>query len=255
MSRIKGTEVLAEELYGCHITTLHIQSRQAATSLNKPVGSYITIDFGESLNVYTKKMDIGECLAAVLQRIMKPYYHKKLCICGIGNRGLPIGALGPEVTYNLPTKLFARKNLDGNFCEVFTFETGTEWSTNIRIAKAIGADCILLVDSLITKNPSQLFHTIQVSMSDKTDFSLSGRVGDWSVLGIPVIALGMPVAISSPIFSSERDIDSELITGNEMQAVIASAGQIIAYAILRICWPLQSQTECVVLSGLNRNFR
>ena len=49
MSRIKGTEVLAEELYGCHITTLHIQSRQAATSLNKPVGSYtLTYSPGET---------------------------------------------------------------------------------------------------------------------------------------------------------------------------------------------------------------
>ena len=68
---IEGAEVFEEELHGCNVTTVRIQSEQAAEKLGKPVGSYITIETGESLNEHTNVVDIGECLTEVLGRVMQ----------------------------------------------------------------------------------------------------------------------------------------------------------------------------------------
>ena len=260
MPYIEGVETSEEEVHGYHVTTVHIQSEDAAETLQKPIGSYITIETGESLNEHTRIEDIGECLAEVLGRVMKPHYHGKLCVCGIGSDDLSADALGPETVHNLPLKVLSEIKPEGNFREVCSIVPGVAGTNNINtevivdgVVKAIGADCVLLVDSLTTKDPSRLFQTIQISTAGGLSPHLSGRDADWSALGIPVISLGVPVTIPLAAFSSHQDPDHKLFTSTEVQNVIAGAGRIIAYAILRMCWPLMPKAECFVFSGLNRN--
>lgn len=260
MQYIEGTEIIKEELYGCNVTTVHVQSEQAAEKLKKAVGAYITIEAGESLNEYTKIEDVGECLAEVLGRVMQPYYHGKLCICGIGNKDHSADALGPETVYNLPLKAISDVGTEENFREVCSLVPGTAFTNNIDtevivkgVVDAIGADCVLLVDSLTTMEPSRLFQTIQISTAGGLRPHLSGRKADWTALGAPVISLGVPVTIPLAALSSQQEPNNKLLTSAEVQSVIAGAGRIIAYAILRMCWPSKSKAECFVLSGLNRN--
>lgn len=257
---IEGVKVFEEELHGCNVTTVRIQSEQAAEKLGKPVGSYITIETGESLNEHTNIVDIGECLTEVLGRVMQSYYHGKLCVCGIGNDDLSADALGPETVHNLPLKVLSGIGTEGNFREVCSIVPGVAGTNNINtevivggVVKAIGADCVLLVDSLTTKDPSWLFQTIQISTAGGLSPHLSGRDADWSALGVPVISLGVPMTIPLAAFSSHQDPDHKLFTSTEVQSVVVGAGRIIAYAILRMCWPVMSKAECFVFSGLNRN--
>ena len=77
MPHIKSIETLEEELHSCHVTTIHIQSEQAAETLQKPIGSYITIEAGNPLSIHDHIMSVGECLAEVLDRVLRPYYHGK----------------------------------------------------------------------------------------------------------------------------------------------------------------------------------
>ena len=82
-----------------------------------------------------------------------------------------------------------------------TAEPGTAGTNNINtevlmnsVAKAVGVDCLLLVDSLTAKEPERMFQTIQLSTSGEVSPLLSGRKADWFTLGIPVISLGVPMA-------------------------------------------------------------
>ena len=258
MPDIKGISASEEELHSCRVTTVHVQSEQAAEVLQKPVGSYITIEAGEPLSKHDHIMSVGECLAEVLNRVLRPHYRGKLCVCGVGNRNLIADALGPEVTRNLPLKVLSEYGLEGNFREIVSLEPGTVGTNNINtevlvdgVAKAVGADCLLLVDSLATKEPARLFQTIQLSTNGGLSPHLSGRKVDWSTLGIPVISLGVPMAIPTSVFLSDQDLGNGLFTSTEVQSEIAAAGRIIAYSLLRACFPLLSTQECFIMSGLN----
>jgi len=256
----EGTEVITETLHGCQVTTVSVRTEKAARQLNRAVGSYITIETGEMLNEHMEIDNVGECLATVLDRVLRPHYHGKLCVCGIGKRDFPVDALGPEVTQNLPLHLLSKIGAEGNFRDVCSIEPGTKFTNNIDtevivngVVKGIGADCVLLVDSMITRDPSRLFQTIQLSTAGGTSPYLSDRKADWSELSIPVISLGVPVSIPLSALCKNHVMDDELFTSTMIQSVIAAAGRIIAYAILRVCWPSQSKGQCFVLAGLNKN--
>ena len=138
----------------------------------------------------------------MLDRVLKPYYHRKLCICGIGNKYNPADALGPEVVRNLPLWTLSKIGIGGVFREVCSIAPGTLMTNNTYtevivqgVAKEVGVDCLLLVDSMVSDDPSRLFRTIQLSTNGGLSSLLSERKADWDALGIPVISLGVPVSI------------------------------------------------------------
>lgn len=163
LPHIEGIDTSEEELHSCHVSTVHVQSEQAAETLQKPIGSYITIETGKPLSRHDHIMSVGECLAEVLDRVLRPHYHGKLCVCGIGNRDRSADALGPEVTRNLPLKVLSEIGLEGNFQEIVSLEPGTVGTNNINtevlvngVAKAVEVDCLLLIDSLTAKEPARM---------------------------------------------------------------------------------------------------
>lgn len=121
------------------------------------------------------------------------------------------------------------------------------------VAKAVEVDCLLLIDSLTAKEPARMFQTIQLSTNGGLSPHLTGRKADWSALGIPVISLGVPMAIPASVLLPDQDLDSTLFTSTGVQSEIAAAGRIIAYSILRVCFPSYSMAECFIWSGLNND--
>lgn len=260
MEYIEGIETSEEELYGFPVSTAYVRTEQAAKELKRAVGSYIIIETKEKLTEHTRIEEVGECLAEVLGRVLKPYYHRKLCICGIGNKYDPADALGPEVVRNLPLWTLSKIGIGGVFQEVCSIAPGILMTNNTYtevivqgVAKEVGVDCLLLVDSMVSDDPSRLFRTIQLSTNGGISSLLSGRKSDWSALGIPVISLGVPVSIPLSVLVPGRDWGNELFTCKDVHNVVDAAGRIIAYAILRVCWPSLSKADCFVYSGLNKN--
>lgn len=263
MVDIEGVVFSEEALYGCKVTTVDVLSEQAAKDLGKKVGTYITICVDPPLDKLGEVLPVGECLAEVLDRILRPYYHGKLCICGVGNDQIPADALGPEVARSLPLKQLSELGKAGSFREVCSFVPGTMATNNIAtediaggVTRAIGADCALLVDSCVTQDVSRLFRTIQLSTNGGLSSYMSGRKADWSALNIPVISLVVPTAISlfSLLTGSEaREVQDETLTSTGVKDVVEAAGNIIAYAILRTCWPSLSKAECFIYSKINRD--
>lgn len=260
LNMVEGIESHDEELFGCQVTTVDIQTEQAADLLGRTVGQYITIESPGLLHKGMEITEVGECLAAVLDRVLRPHYQGKLCICGMGNRNVPADSLGPEVTYALPLKAFSKFNVGGNFRDVCSFAPGTDGTNNIDteiimggIVRAADADCVLLVDSSITNNVSRLFRTIQLSASGGVDSYWYGRKRKWSVLGVPVVSLCVPTTIPLSNLCPEKEQGDINLTDMMVQEVIDAASIIISYAILRVCWPSLSKKECFVYAKLNRD--
>lgn len=260
LTDINGIEIFAEELHGFLLTTTHVRTEQAAKQVKRAVGSYITIETGEKLTEHTRIEEVGECLAEVLDQVLKPYHGGTLCVCGIGNKYEPADALGPETVRNLPLYLLSALGGESAFHNVCSIVPGTMMTNNTYtevivqgVAKEVGADCLLLVDSMVSDDPSRLFRTIQLSTNGGISSLLSGRKSDWSALGIPVISLGVPVTIPLSALAPNQELEGEMLTSMYVQNVIDATGRIIAYAILRVCWPSLSKSDCFVYSGLNKN--
>lgn len=244
-----------EELYGCRVLSVDLRSADAAEHLNKAVGTYITIYPGTALGGQAKIETAGECLAAVLEQVLRPYYGGKLCVCGLGNPNTPADSLGPEVTQNLPLMFLSGSQISGNFQDVCAFAPGTFGLTNMHtelvvsgVANAAKADCVLLVDSIATTEVSRLFQTIQISTAGGTTPYLAGRKPDWSIVGVPVISLGVPTTIPISALTSDTTLEGTTLTSIHISDVITAAGTIIVYAILRACWPSLSKSDCFLLA-------
>lgn len=249
-----------EELCGCRVFSVELRSADAAERLNKAVGTYITIYSGAVLDGQAKIETAGECLAAVLERVLRPYYGGKLCVCGLGNPNTPADSLGPEVTRNLPLMFLSGSQINGNFQDVCAFSPGTFGLTNMQtelvvngVAKAAKADCVLLVDSIATTEISRLFQTIQISTAGGTTPYLSGQKTDWSIVGVPVISLGVPTTIPLSALTSDTSLEGTTLTSIYIGDVIAAASTIVVYAILRACWPSLSKSDCFLLTKAHRD--
>lgn len=260
MSKTSGASVQEEELYGCQITTVDIKSKQAAKRLNRAVGRYITIQTPTALNENVEIDEVGECLAVVLAQVLRPYQQGKLCICGMGNHRVQADSLGPEVVSNLPLKFFSASAKQGSFSDVYAIAPGTEMANSVSteiivggLVKTVGADCVLLVDSSMTNDVSRLFQSFQLSTNGGIDSYTSGQKRDWSSLGVPVVSLCVPTAIPLSAICPEKQQVNTMLTGTNIQDVITAASFIVAYAILRVCWPSLSKEECFVYAKCSRD--
>lgn len=258
MTEMDGVVFSEETLYDCKVTTTTVQSEEAAKELGRVVGTYITIEANTTLDKLGDVFPVGECLVEVLNRVLRPYHHGKLCICGIGNRHIPPDSLGPEVIDNLPLNMYSDR--EGNFHGICSFAPGVSMTTNIDTEKIVGgvvkaaeADCVLLIDSSMTQDISRLSRAIQLSTAGGVSSCLSGREVGWETLGIPVISLVVPVAIPLSVFIPKREAQDEILTSMTVKDVITAAGNIIAYAILRVCWSTLSKAECFIFSKINKD--
>lgn len=255
-----GIVVHREVLHGCQVTTIETKTEREMGEVEEPVKKHITIQAGKRLDLLDDIFSVGDCLTELLDRVLHPYYNGKLCVCGVGNGAVPADALGREIISRLPLKVFSESGEKGNFKEACSFHPGIEMLTNTRtellvdgIVKALDIDCMLLIDSCMTEEATKLFHTIQITTGRYTAPHLAGRTADWSALGIPVISVGVPMAIPQSALAPEQAPSREILTSVMAHDVVAAAGSIIAYAIMRICWPNISREDCFVLSKISKD--
>lgn len=72
MPPLNGVTTQKEELRGYRVTTLDVQTEDAAAGFGKAVGSYITIDTSALSDEHEQIERAGECLAEILARVLNP---------------------------------------------------------------------------------------------------------------------------------------------------------------------------------------
>lgn len=179
-----GIEVQEHSIHGIPVTVVEVKTEEGAKSLDRAIGKYITIQTG-LLNSETLDLKVlGECVSEVLTEVLSNCKGSTLCICGLGNRESVADSLGPDVVRNLSLKVFSGMiSLNGLFKSVCSFVPGTSWTNNLDtelmvkgVVKAANANCLLLIDSLITRNPERLCQSIQVSTAGGMTPFFAGRL-------------------------------------------------------------------------------
>lgn len=196
------------------ITTVEIKDEAGSKAMEKPIGTYITIEASELNNSsedYHKP--VSEVIAKNLKKLTGNLSKDEILVVGLGNREVTPDALGPQVVDNL----FITRHLIREFGEEFKdrnnlgsvsaispgvmAQTGMESLEIIKgVIKETKPKLIVVIDALASRSINRLSTTVQIA---DTGISPGSGVGNNRMalnqesLGVKVIAIGVPTVVDA----------------------------------------------------------
>lgn len=216
--KIPGVEVKEYREGLIKISNVKVVSDEGEKVLNKPKGSYITIDIPE-VNGYDKDTmeEISEVLAKVLSPLIKLDNSMTALVVGLGNWNVTPDALGPKVVDGLMITRHLKElipdQIDEGIRPVCAIAPGVLGLTGIEtgeiikaVATKIKPNLIICIDALASRKLDRINRTIQIG---DTGISPGSGVGNKRMeisertLGIPVIAIGVPTVVDAATIAND----------------------------------------------------
>jgi len=214
---------------GARISKVIIKNKAGQRVMQKPAGTYITIETGElTVCEDEQREEIANTVAKYLLEIATQQQRSReteqqqngVLVVGLGNRDITPDALGPWVVGQLP----ATRHLHRAFPELLDEEnpgvplaaiapgvmgqSGMEAVEVIKgVVSEIKPDVVVIIDALAARSTERLNRTVQMTDSG---ISPGAGVGNFrseiskKVLGVPVIAVGVPTVIDAATIVSDR---------------------------------------------------
>lgn len=250
----RGISAETVSVSGLRISRMHIYSPEAARSIGKPAGHYITIEgLPETDNFREVRREI-EAIAGELENLLPK--EGSILVVGIGNTEITPDALGPASA----ASVIATRHIGGEIAKsagldrlrsVAVLSPGVLGQTGIEVGEIITSlasrlrpSAVIAIDALASRSLSHLGRTIQLSDSGITPGSGIGNrrfglTGD--NLGIPVIGIGMPTVVDAvtlakdisgadapPLPSLSRTL---IVTPKEIDILNRRASKLIGMAV------------------------
>ena len=213
---IKGVAIHEEyeESLDLNTTVVRIQTEQGARVMEKPRGTYITM---EAPNLIVPDEDyhreISVALAHHLRELLHLEKEKSILVVGLGNREITPDALGPRVIQNLKitrhiVKEYGKAGMGKERVhQISSLVPGVMAKTGMESQEIISGvvtqthpDLVLVIDALAARSIKRLNRTIQIS---NAGINPGSGVGNYrnaiqeENLGVPVIALGVPTVVDA----------------------------------------------------------
>lgn len=209
---IEGVSVEVEEEKFYSISRVKVLNQSGSKKINKPVGTYITMDV-PSLDKTDEdlKDEISISLAKIIKDLVKDYKKDKILIIGLGNWKISSDSLGPRVVDRvLVTRQYFinfKKEFDDSMANVAAMSPGVMGITGIEtydivkgIVDKIKPDLLIAIDALSSRKLNRISTTIQIT---DTGINPGSGVGndrgalDKDRIGIPVVAIGIPTVVNA----------------------------------------------------------
>jgi spore protease len=227
---VRGVRFLEEPRdNGVIISTVVIETENAAKAMGRPKGTYITIEAPEMIEEDAGyHRDISLELAKMLRSLLPGRPAKEdlqrglevsALVVGLGNREVTPDALGPRVVDNL----FITRHIFNEFGK-YAFldedvsrvsgivpgvmaQTGMECVEILKgVVRETKPDFLITVDALAARSVKRLGRTIQLTDTGITPGSGIGNhrnaINEKSV-GVPVISLGVPTVVDAATIVSD----------------------------------------------------
>ncbi|MCT4543603.1 MAG: GPR endopeptidase [Vallitalea sp.] len=230
---IKGVEVIVDNIndIDLSITKVNILDEYGAKELNKPIGSYITMECElMKQNDPEAHEKIVRELAKQLNELVKVDKDMTVLIVGLGNRDVTPDSLGPRAVSNILVtrhlfKEFGEPEGDGlnkvsAIIPGVMGQTGMETFEIIQgIVNKVKPSVVIAIDALASRRTSRVNSTIQIA---DTGVHPGSGVGNRrqgltkESLGVPVIAIGVPTVVDAATIVN--DTMEELLVEMKKQA-------------------------------------
>ena len=197
------------------VTKVMIDTKNASKAMNKPMGTYVTVEAPRLLEPDENyHREISEKIAEQLRQIIpESSQEQSVLVVGLGNREVTADALGPQVVDNLfitrhVVKEYGKAaygtqkiHLISSIEPGVTAKTGMEAAEIIRgVVEQTKPDVIIVIDALASRSTKRLNRTIQIT---NTGIQPGSGVGNHrnalteESMGIPVIAIGVPTVVDA----------------------------------------------------------
>jgi len=275
-----GVEVHRWEESDIQLSEVVICSQEAASALNKPQGTYLTLEC-RLLREHDPEARIAmsTLLGEELARMLSPVQNAPVLVVGLGNRSVTPDSLGPAV---IDRTLVTRHMMHSEFfhpdmqsvCAIspgVLGVTGVEASELVQsLVRTVKPCAVLCVDALAARDSERIGCTIQLS---NTGIQPGSGVGNHrkpltkETLGVDVIALGVPTVIyaatlardafallaggekhEDALGSMERELldtglGNMIVTPRDIDAIVKNCASLIAGGINRALQPNLSDAE------------
>lgn len=218
-NEIPGVETSVEQVSDdFKITEVKILSEEGAKALDKLVGSYYTLEADNlTLGIESLNEQVESKMMEILKKLMKLEVSDTVLIVGLGNEDVTPDSIGPKVVSKIDITSHLIKYVPEYIKEGTRAvsaivpgvlgTTGIETSDIIKaIAEKVQPDKIIVIDALAARNIKRIKNTIQISDTGIAPGSGVGnnrqRINE-ELLGIPVIAVGVPTVVDSKTIVSD----------------------------------------------------
>ena len=194
---------------GIERTVVTIRDAQMAKALGRPEGEYVTLSCPQRMSI---ELGTRRALSRELGRTsagMLPEGCNTVLVVGLGNRAVTPDALGPRAV----ERVLVTRHMDGclpqdvqeKLRSVCAAAPGVLGVTGIETAEVLRGmvahvrpDAVIAVDALAARSSQRICSTIQVADTGITPGSGVGnhrRALTRETLGVPVIAVGVPMVV------------------------------------------------------------
>lgn len=251
--------------YAAHV--VKVRTPQAAQTLGKPVGTYVTVELDGLLR--REEAGFARAVEAVAGLLTPMLPEKGLAlVVGLGNRAMTPDLIGPRaVDFTLVTRhlveglpQFSHLRPVAALAPGVLGNTGMESGAVVAaVAEQLHPSCVLAVDALAARSVHRLCRTVQLSDVGIVPGSGVGnhRQGlTEESLGIPVLSLGVPTVVdgatlmedllgqTAPQDGPGREL---FVTPREVDSRVADLSRVLGYAISRALNPSLSVEELTML--------
>lgn len=256
---LRGFSRTQEESEGFSVTRLVIHTDEVAQALQKPKGTYATLDLGALIRREEDAFPRAcQALAGLLRGLLAEAGDGAVLVAGLGNRSITPDAVGPLAAGHV----IATRHLVSQVPEHFAGwravsavapgvlgQTGVETGELLHgLRGAVSPAAVIAVDALATGRLSSLTRTIQVTDTGITPGSGVGNARaelSERTLGVPVVAVGVPTVVDGATIAHEiceqagvsgcEALDDlakpVLVTSRDIDREVADVARVIGYAI------------------------
>lgn len=209
-SKQNGVDTKVEKINDVRVTTV-ILNEEGSQIINKPAGTYITLEFDDITDFESKEI-VKEIFSEKLKEMIEKLSIESdgiILVVGLGNEKSTPDSLGPLVVNNIivTNHLFELGEVESGFKRVCTLtpgvmaQTGVETSDLIKATvSSINPSLVIVVDALASQAISRVNKTIQIADSGINPGSGVGnhrKPINKETLGVPVIAIGVPTVVDA----------------------------------------------------------
>ena len=230
-TEISGVSSEEEGNDDVRITRVRITSQEAADKLGKPVGTYITIEAPALLqNDAQICRRTSEAIKNELSALISDINPSLTMVAGLGNSDITPDSIGPKTIRSL----LITRHLFAEFSAEFTEGlspvcavapgvlgiTGIETGEIVKgIIERVKPNMLIAIDALASRSMNRVSTTVQIA---NTGISPGSGVGNsrksltQQDLGIPVIAIGVPMVVDAISIAADAVDDILEKSGTQM---------------------------------------
>ena len=275
-----GVDVHRWEESDIQLSEVVIHTQEAARSLDKPCGTYLTLECA-LLREHDPdaRIAMANLLGEELSRMLTPSQDAPVLVVGLGNRGVTPDSLGPAaIDKTLVTRHMLGSEYDrSGMRSVCAIAPGVLGVTGVEtvemvesLAQKLHPRAILCIDSLAARDSARIGCTVQVS---NTGIQPGSGVGNHrkpltkETLGVDVIAVGVPTVIYAATLARDAfallagedrqeealgamerelrdtDLGNLIVTPRDIDAIVKNCATLIAGGINRALQPNLTSAE------------